>query len=242
MRKCPLNGNLRCRHIYTSQNQWGFSFRATLPTYTSRMHLMFSCGILSSTVCHDTDSLIFYLFGDFGVMGRESCCYVCYQTTATRCKFTVPQWPSHRNTLPEIHLYRLQLCFPFLCLFLYGLWFMNSSFVRGNFFVMMSERCYRSLYPGSYLGNVLEGCLLCGWSGRLLYDGMNARRSIGGLNCSGIDIRWKIRGLYWEPGLKGEHPIFGKMVEEEWVTDWSHDCGEDEYSRWGRMYDKKNCQ
>lgn len=30
-------------------------------------------GILSSTVCHDANSLGFYLFGDFGVVGRESC-------------------------------------------------------------------------------------------------------------------------------------------------------------------------
>lgn len=78
-------------------------------------------------------------------MGRESCCYVCYQTAATGCKFTAPPMThsyiagnslvqittllsfSHSSSA-EIHLYRSQLCFRYLSLSLlfvvYGLWFM----------------------------------------------------------------------------------------------------------------------
>lgn len=33
-------------------------------------------------------------------------------------------------------------------------------------------------------------------SGRLLYDGIEVRRSIGGRNCDGIDIRWGSDGLF----------------------------------------------
>jgi hypothetical protein len=78
-------------------------------------------------------------------MGRESCCYVCYQTAATGCKFTAPPMThsyiagnslvqittllsfSHSSSA-EIHLYRSLLCFHYLSLSLlfvvYGLWFM----------------------------------------------------------------------------------------------------------------------